>query len=66
MELNGDGGGAGQFLSQENKLSTKFQRDLYEDMVFSGDKAVMWSVPSKRKQLTCQKILISLDLVLGN
>lgn len=47
MELSGDGGGAGKFLSQENKLCTEFQRDLYEDTIFSGDEAVIWSVPSK-------------------
>jgi len=31
----------GSSLTQENKLSIQFSRDLYEDMVFSGDKVVI-------------------------
>lgn len=56
----------GNSLSQENKLPIQFSRDLYEDTVFSGDKVVIWSVHSKWKRLTCQKILISQNFMLGN
>lgn len=39
----------GNSLSQENKLSIPFSRNLYEDTypVVSGGKVVMWRVHSK-------------------
>lgn len=37
----------GNSLTQGNKLSIQFPRGLNEDMVFSGDKVVIWSIHSK-------------------